>query len=320
MLWWHPQSAMTRLSLTLLGGFQARLDPGPPLALSTRKSQALLAYLALPVGRAHPRDTLAALLWGGNRQDSARAGLRQALFFIRRALGGAAGALRQAGDTLALEAPAVDVDTAAFERLVLAGTPDALAQAATLYRGDLLSGFALDEPPFEEWLVRERERLRELAVEGLARLLAQQKATVGRAEEAVRTALQLLGLDPLQEPVHRALMRLYADGGRRGAALRQYQQCVAVLQRDLGVEPEAETKLLYREILRRRDEHPVAGEALVSQRSPRVAESRTTGAGDEAELIGRGAEMAALHAALEGATGGTSRVAIVLGEAGIGKS
>ena len=56
---------MARLSLRLLGGFQARLDLGPPVALPTRKSQALLAYLALPLGGTHPRDTLAALLWGG---------------------------------------------------------------------------------------------------------------------------------------------------------------------------------------------------------------------------------------------------------------
>jgi DNA-binding SARP family transcriptional activator len=57
---------MARLSLTLLGGFQARLDSGEPLALPTRKAQALLAYLALPVGQAHPRDKLAAIFWGRN--------------------------------------------------------------------------------------------------------------------------------------------------------------------------------------------------------------------------------------------------------------
>jgi DNA-binding SARP family transcriptional activator len=311
---------MARLSLTLLGGFQARRDPGPLLALPTRKSQALLAYLALPLGRAHPRDALAALLWGGLRQESARAGLRQALFFIRKALGDPDGALRHEGDTLALAPAAVDADTAMFERLVLAGTPDALAQAAALYRGDLLSGFALDEAPFEEWLVRERERLRELAVEALARLLAQQRAGGGKAEDALHTALQLLGLDPLQEPVHRTLMRLYADGGRRGAALRQYQQCVAVLQRELGIEPETETKVLYQEILRRRDERRVADEALASRRSPHVAESRTSGAGDETELIGRATEMGELQTALGRATGGAGRVVVVLGDAGIGKS
>src|SRR5262245_42459242 len=187
---------MGQLSLSLLGGSQARLDPGPSLVLPTRKSQALLAYLALPLGRGHSRDALAALLWGGNRQDAARAGLRQALFFIRKALGDDDGALRQEGDTLALDEAAVDVDTATLERLVLAGTCHGLTQAAAVYRGDLLSGFALDEAPFEEWLVRERERLRELAVEALTRLLALQKAEGGQVEEAVRTAHQLLGLDP----------------------------------------------------------------------------------------------------------------------------
>src|SRR2546421_6641359 len=75
---------MARLSLTLLGGFQARLEPGSPLALPTKKAQALLAYLAIPVGQAHPRDKLAALLWGGIREESARASLRQALFVVRK--------------------------------------------------------------------------------------------------------------------------------------------------------------------------------------------------------------------------------------------
>src|SRR3989440_8833834 len=75
---------MTQLHLTLLGGFHARLQPGSAIALPTRKSQALLAYLALPLGRAHPRDKLAALLWGGIREESARASLRQALFVVRK--------------------------------------------------------------------------------------------------------------------------------------------------------------------------------------------------------------------------------------------
>jgi hypothetical protein len=55
---------MARLTLTLLGGFQARLGTGPPLTLPTKKIQAFLAYLALPPGREHTRDKLAALLWG----------------------------------------------------------------------------------------------------------------------------------------------------------------------------------------------------------------------------------------------------------------
>ena len=186
---------MARLSLTLLGGLQARLDPGPAIALPTRKSQALLAYLALPLGRTHPRDKLASLLWGGIREESARASLRQALFAIRKAVG-AIPAVRQDGDALALDPTAVEVDAATFERLVREATPAALERAATLYQGDLLSGFTVDETPFEEWLLAERERLRELALEGFAKLLARQRGA-GGTELAVQTALRLLALDPL---------------------------------------------------------------------------------------------------------------------------
>src|SRR5204862_393095 len=131
---------MARLSLTLLGGFQARLEPGSPLALPTKKAQALLAYLAIPVGQAHPRDKLATLLWGGIRDESARASLRQALFAIRKALGETKpSALMLEGERLALNRSVVDVDVATFAGLVAEGTPEALAEAAALYQGDLLA-------------------------------------------------------------------------------------------------------------------------------------------------------------------------------------
>ena len=88
-------------------------------------------------------------------------------------------------------------------------------------------------------------------MEGLARLLAHQRKA-GQLKAAIVTAHRLLALDRLHEPVHRTLMRLHAQLGQRGAALRQYQDCVNVLQRELGVEPEAETRQLYQEILRQR--------------------------------------------------------------------
>ena len=52
------------LELKLLGGFEARLQAGAALVLQTQKTQALLAYLALPLGQSHPREKLATLLWG----------------------------------------------------------------------------------------------------------------------------------------------------------------------------------------------------------------------------------------------------------------
>ena len=309
---------MAQLQLTLLGGFQARSGTGEILSVPSRKAQAMLAYLALPLGRAHPRDKLAALLWGGIREDSARASLRQALFVVRKALQGAdAEALEQEGDTLRLEPARVEADVAAFELAATTGTPEALTRAAALYRGDLLAGLVLDEAPFEEWLVSERERMRELAMEVLARLLAHQRKAA-TPEAAVHTALKLLALDPLQELAHRALMRLYVEIGRREAALRQYQHCVGVLQRELGIEPEAETKTLYQEILRQRPRRPIAANAPMTRPAVRSPARQTSSL--ETELIGRSQEIDRLSAELASAASGTGRVVAVLGEAGIGKS
>ena len=317
-------AAMARLSLTLLGGFQARLDPGGAISLPTKKAQALLAYLALPLGPAHPRDKLAALLWGGIREESARNSLRQALFALRKALTTTAPpSLTLNGDTIALDRRAVSVDVADFERLLAAGKPEALERASALYRGDLLAGLAVDEPPFEEWLLSERERLREFALEGLAKLLRHQREA-GTPEAAVQTALKLLSLDPLQEPVHRTIMRLYTDIGRRGAALRQYQHCVAVLQRELGVEPEPETRQLYQEILQRRGAEPasayVHGAGRADPSTPRTGIHRLDVDTHETPLIGRAAELAQLGQAFDDAADGRGRVVMVIGEAGIGKT
>jgi DNA-binding SARP family transcriptional activator len=305
---------MARLTMSLLGGFQARLDAGP-IALPTRKAQALLAFLAVPAGRAHPRDKLATLLWGGIREESARASLRQALFALRKAIEPTP-ALATDGGTVTLVPDAVEIDVDQFVRAVASGDPERLARAAELYRGDFLAGFAVDELPFEEWLMSERERLRELALEGLAKLLAHQRRQ-GATEAATQTALRLLAVDPLQEPAHRTLMRLYADLGRRGAALRQYQQCVSVLQRELGTEPDAETKQLYETILRTRT--PVARPE--SGGGP-VAALRTVppGVRRSSAFVGRGPEMDVLAAALDRAIAGEGNIVAVLAEAGGGKS
>src|SRR3954447_17339623 len=313
------RGAMTRLRLTLLGGFQARLDPGSALALSTRKSQAILAYLALRCGRGHPRDKLAALLWGGIHEHSSRASLRQALFVIRRTLDNAEGILRQERDALLLDPEAVEVDVQTFEHAISVATPESLQEAATLYHGDLLSGFAVSEEPFEEWLLGERERLRELAVECLSKLLGHQHKA-GLSEGAVQSALRLLTLDPLQEQVHRTLMRLYAESGRRGAALRQYQQCVAVLNRQLGLEPESETKALYQEILRQRSSRRVTSEqASIRPEIPlSIAASRTVES--DVPVIGRLVELEQIRAALARAYAGQGGVIALVGEAGIGKT
>ena len=248
---------MQRLRLTLLGGFELRLGKGPAVVFGRKKAQALLAYLAVETGNVHLRDKLAALLWGDSSDQHARQSLRQTIRALKQGLArGGVEVLRMGGETVAVNRAELDVDVDALKRLVSEGTPEALARAAELYKGDFLEGLGVQEPRFEEWLITERERLRELALGALAKLLAHQIQT-RVVEPAIHTAGRLLGIDPLQEAVHRELMRLYVQQGRRGAALRHYQICVALLQRELGVEPEAATKELYHEILRARVARPV---------------------------------------------------------------
>ena len=308
---------MARLNLRLLGDFEARLGSGPPLRLRARKTQALLAYLASSPGHTHSRDKLASLLWGDSSQSQARSRLRGSLFVLRRTLASAIPpCLVLDSDAVALDVDAVDIDVVDFGRLVRVHDPEALAKAVELYRGDLLEGFAFRGALFEEWLIAERERLREMAIDGLAKLLVHQRST-GAFEAAVQTGLRLVALDPLQESVHRTLMRLYAELGRRPAALRQYQMCVRVLQRELRVEPDAETKRLYRELVRWQP-HSAPNASLHNRHD--AEQLVLDGLSKDTVLIGREVERAQLRQALEEAAGGHGHVVTVVGEAGIGKT
>src|SRR5262249_53744928 len=247
----------------------------------------------------------------------ARSNLRHTLFTIRQAVRGLSPEVLLAeAQAVALEPAAVDVDAVTFEKLVAEGTAEAFERAVALYQGDLLEGLSVDEPAFEEWLLAERERLRELALEALARLLAHQSR--GQAtERAIQTAIRLLALDPLQEPVHRTLMRLYARQGRRSSALKQYQVCVGVLRRELGAEPEPETRRLYQDILQQRASESAPPEARLRRATPGP---RPAGPVGEVPLIGREEELETLRRALDEVRGGLGRVVMILGEAGVGKS
>src|SRR3989442_3095679 len=110
---------MARLELVLLGGLQARLVPGSHINLPTRKAKVLLAYLALPAGKPHARDQLAALLWGDVPESQSRGSLRKALFWLRQAL---ADTVMADAETVELKAGAVSVDVGEFERRGSAGT------------------------------------------------------------------------------------------------------------------------------------------------------------------------------------------------------
>jgi TolB-like protein/DNA-binding SARP family transcriptional activator/pimeloyl-ACP methyl ester carboxylesterase len=226
----------------------------------------------MAAGEPQTRGKLATLFWDRSAEEQARASLRQTLSVLRKALATAgADILKVEGESIGLEPGGVEVDALEFARLMGSGSSGDLEQATALYRGDFLAGFGLREESFEEWLTAERARLHELAVQALTRLL-ERHAAAGAPERAIILAQRLLALDPLQEGAHRTLMRLYAGQGRGEAALKQYESCIRVLQRELGVAPAPETEALYREITAQRSRATATAVPAVGQPKPAAAE------------------------------------------------
>ncbi len=314
----NDEPAPAHLGLYVLGP----LHIGEGLRLPTRKAEALLAYLALPAGTPHRRDALMGLLWGDRGERQARHSLSQTLFSLRRALAEnsdtAAEVLIADGDTVMLDAARVYVDAAAFERALTATDPDALAAAADLYRGELLQGLHLRELAFQDWLATERSRLREGALGIFQRLMAHHQRR-GALDAAVQAAVRLLSIDPLQEEFQRALMRLYAAQGRPAAALRQYESCAEILRRELGEEPEPETRSLRDEIARQRHRRrPVMPAAVPAPERPAPPPAEPVGL--EAPLFGREHAARLLRDWLQAVADNRRRLVFIRGEAGIGKT
>ena len=237
------------IQLRLLGGFEARSGSGAAIDIVAKKTRALFAYLALSAGQAHPREKLATLLWSDRGDKQAYSSLRQALVELGHAFQAVqVSPLIKHQDTIAIDPAAVEVDAMKFERLAGSDDPEDMRKAATLYAGDLLDSIGVRDPVFEEWLLTERQRMRNLALAAFRRLLA---AETG--QRAVEVAHRLLALDPLQEESHRALMRLYAEAGEIGLAVRQYELCHDTLRRELHVAPSPETEALHRKICLRSD-------------------------------------------------------------------
>ena len=229
-----------------------RVDVGDAeVKVKSLKARALLAYLATRLGEAVPRGVLAELLWGSRSETQARASLRQTLATLRRAIGprGQA-AIVATPEAVALDPDSVWIDVRAVESAAESQGSD-LPDLATCYRGEFLEGLSLDEISFDRWLIAEREKARRLACKVFEALM-QIAESERRLEDAITHGTKLLALDPLQEHVHRSLMRLYAAQGRHDAALALYEKCRQELAEQLGVTPEEATVSLVQSLRRER--------------------------------------------------------------------
>ena len=239
---------MARLNVKLLGRMTCQLPNGTRLNLSTRKSEALLAYLAMSPGMHHPRDFLVNLLWSDRGEDQARNSLRQSLSSLKKSLNEILPDLLEVErSSVCIKASGITVDVDEFKLLASETDINQLAAAADLYQGEFLEGMVIRDPAGEQWLAGERESLNRTFVDLLSRL-SQLHLDYADYKSAIACAERLVSLDPLEESGWRILMMANHRNGNRNHALMAYKRCCEVLQKELGVEPEPKTQALQQSI------------------------------------------------------------------------
>jgi DNA-binding SARP family transcriptional activator len=229
------------LEIRLLGEIAVMRDGSPVALPASKKTRALLAYLAAS-GRPQPRERLCTLLWGG--PDDPRAALRWSLTKLR-AIVDEPGVMRLRTDRERVElvAAGAAIDVATLRAAVPGGaagvaraSTEALSAVAPLVAGEPFEGLDLvDCYRFDEWLRGERDAIRRLGVAVLATLVERLRAT--DPAQALEHARAWLALGPLDEAAHAATIELYAALGRRHDALAHYERCTRLIERELGRKP-----------------------------------------------------------------------------------
>lgn len=250
---------MSALQISLFGTVRIAHEGWSSEMKVTHTIQGLLAYLLLFRHRCHPREVLAGLFWGDHSEERARSCLSTALWRLRRVLEppgtpqGTYLATTPSGEVGFNGDSDYWLDVAVFEqpagRAVKQHAADLttaevqeLKRALKLYTGELLEGF------YDEWVLRERERMRLMYLNSLASLM-QYYQQHGAYEEGLACGQQILDQDPLREEVHREMIRLYLASGQRTLALRQYEACRQILTAELGIPPMEETQALYAQMV-----------------------------------------------------------------------
>ena len=295
------------MDFRILGPLEA-FDGDRAITLGGTRQRALLAMLLLNAPRVVSTDRLIDELWPGER--GAEKALQVAVSRLRKSLGHELIVTRAPGYELRVGAE--DLDLGRFEALaaegrtaLAAGNPalasEKLDAALAQWRGPALADLAHEA--FCQTEIARLEDLRDSAQED--RIAA--RLELGHEAELVPELRELIDRHPLRERLRGQLMLALYRSGRQAEALDAYAHARTELVEQLGIEPGRELRELHEAILR---QEPQLDRAVAA---PASETARGT-------FVGRGRDLEQLEAALESAVHGRGRVALVVGEPGVGKS
>ena len=299
---------MSEIRLSLLGPPNLTRD-NAPLKIGRRKAFALLSYLAV-THQPQRRESLATLFWPDSGSSLAFSYLRRDLAVINKALG--PGWLEADREQVTLiEQEGLRIDVLAFRQLLQEcqahghpidkGCPRCiplLSEAAALYRGEFMMGFSLpDSHAFDDWQRFEQETLRH-DMTCILGILIEEHSAQGQYQEGISYARRWLQLAPWDEAAHRWLMQLYTWGGDRSAALRQYQECVRLLDNELDQPPGENTHALFEAIQSGEALARPSGSALHAATAARPLDARRSLPPQTSAFVNRKAELAELKGLL----------------------
>ena len=249
---------MSSVNICLLGKFSVQRNAEEVHGLHSGKVKELFCYLLLHRNRPHAREVLAAQLWGDCTTSLSKKYLRQTLWQLQQCLQQAEEEEQErflqadleyvrlnthqdvAIDVATLEKASAKASGIAGERLD-EEMARMLGEAVTCYQGELLEG------SYQDWCLYHRERLQNLYLEMLDKLMAYCEASRDFAS-GLAFGEKLLREDPARERTYVRLMRMEYLSGDRGGALRRFQRCAAALKKELNVEPAKSTTDLYEQI------------------------------------------------------------------------
>jgi ABC-type oligopeptide transport system substrate-binding subunit/DNA-binding SARP family transcriptional activator len=318
------------LKIQTLGGLSIQAGDQPVTGLASRKAELLLVYLVRGK-RTYAREVLAELLWEGRSQSQAQANLRVVLSSLRQNLGqyldidrDRAGIL--SGAEIWLDANIIETTLGALSNTAKNPSTEethAIKLALDLYQGEFLEGvYVQDAPELDAWMEQERQRLNGLVIMGLS-FLTEHYLQSSEYQLGLAYAARLVELDPLAEAGQRQLMQLLALSGQRAAALNQYERLKLLLKQELGVDPEAATARLLRQIESgetlppsgRKTSAPIARVSF-----PPYLQAETARQSVPMVFVGREIQIQELESALQQAIAGNGQLRFITGGAGQGKT